>query len=117
MNCSRFLFRLSVLSLAVFTTACSPNRMIGNHVRSYTIEHALPVILKSNDVPVICHANEGMGPLVMSFTQFGVETDMMLAFGLAGASICTENSAIEKELWSDKVGLMPHKMRVLLNNS
>ena len=100
MNCSRFLFRLSVLSLAVFTTACSPNRMIGNHVRSYTIEHALPVILRSNDVPVICHANEGMGPLVMSFTQFGVETDMMLAFGLAGASICTENSAIEKELWS-----------------
>ncbi len=100
MNCSRLLFRATVLSMAILTTACSPNRMIGNQLRSYTIEHALPVILKSDDITVICHANEGMGPLVMSFTQFGVETDMMLAFGLAGASICTENDAIEKELWS-----------------
>ena len=49
---------------------------------------------------MICHANDGMAPLVMSFTQFGVETDLMLAFGLAGSSICLENTAVEKELWS-----------------
>ena len=100
MICSRLFFRLTIVSMALLSAACSPDRMIGNHLRTFTIEHALPVILKSDDITVICHANDGMAPLVMSFTQFGVETDLMLAFGLAGSSICLENTAVEKELWS-----------------
>ena len=100
MICSRLFFRLTIVSMALLSAACSPDRMIGNQLRNFTIEHALPVILKFDDITVICHANDGMAPLVMSFTQFGVETDLMLAFGLAGSSICLENTAVEKELWS-----------------
>ena len=58
------------------------------------------MILQVDDVPMICHANDGFTPIIKAFTRFKVETDMMLAFGYAGSSICTENQAVEKELWS-----------------
>jgi hypothetical protein len=91
-------------SLALAATlvlgACSKDQLIGNGLRTYTIEHALPVILKVDDVPMICHANDGFTPIIKAFTRFKVETDMMLAFGYAGSSICTESDAVEKELWS-----------------
>jgi len=74
--------------------------MVGNGLRTYTIDHALPIILKTDDVPMICHANDGFTPIIRAFTQFNVETDMMLAFAYAGSSICNESDAVEKELWS-----------------
>ncbi|MCB1657491.1 MAG: hypothetical protein H6997_10555 [Moraxellaceae bacterium] len=89
-----------VLASTLLLAACSKDQLVGNGLRAYTIEHALPVILKTDDVTMICHANDGFTPIVKAFTKFNVETDMMLAFGLAGSSICTENQAIEKELWS-----------------
>ena len=91
-------------SLALVATlvlgACSKDRLVGNGLRTYTIDHALPMILQVDDVPMICHANDGFTPIIKAFTRFKVETDMMLAFGYAGSSICTENQAVEKELWS-----------------
>lgn len=92
-------------SLALATTlvlgACSKDQLVGNGLRTYTIDHALPIILKTDDIPMICHANDGFAPLIKAFTRFKVETDMMLAFGYAGSSICTESDAVEKELWSN----------------
>jgi hypothetical protein len=91
-------------SLALVSTlvlgACSKDQLVGNGLRTYTIDHALPIILQVDDVPMICHANDGFTPIVKAFTRFNVETDMMLAFGYAGSSICTESEAVEKELWS-----------------
>lgn len=89
-----------IAAFALLSTACSKDQLVGNSLRSYTIDHALPIILKTDDIPMICHANDGFNPVIRAFTQFNVETDMMLAFAYAGSSICNENQAIEKELWS-----------------
>ena len=91
----------TLLGFSLLTlSGCSKDQMIGNHIRSYTLDHALPIILQTDDVPTICHANDGLAPLVMAYGRFNVETDLMLAFGYAGSSICTENEAMEKEIWS-----------------
>lgn len=93
--------RCSLIAASVLTlTACSKDQIIGNHIRQFTLDHALPVILKTDDVPMICNANDGLAPLVMAYGKFNVEIDLMMAFGYAGSSICTENQAVEKELWS-----------------
>lgn len=89
-----------ILATVLGLSACSKDQLVGNGLRTYTIDHALPVILKTDDIPMICHANDGFTPIIKAFTRFKVETDMMLAFGYAGSSICTETQAVEKELWS-----------------
>lgn len=95
------LFSASIIATCLLlTTACSKDQLIGNSLRNYTIDHALPVILKTDDVPMICHANDGFNPVIRAFSQFNVETDMMLAFAYAGSSICNESQAVEQELWS-----------------
>jgi len=99
-----FYKKLLACSLAIASSlmlsACSKDQLIGNGLRTYTIDHALPIILKTDDILMICHANDGFAPIVKAFTRFNVETDLMLAFGYAGSAICTENQAVEKELWS-----------------
>lgn len=69
----------------------------------------MPVILSSDDIPTVCHANETNTPLLMSFTKFGVDNSMLLALGYAGAATCTAMEAHEKEIWSaitEKQGLV-----------
>lgn len=93
-------FKITLLFATVTLTACSKDQLVGNSLRSYSLEYALPLILQTDDIQMICHANDGFSPLIKAFTRFNVETDMMLAFGYAGSSICTEKQASEKELWS-----------------
>lgn len=89
-----------IAASAIGLSACSKDQILGNHIRQFTLDHALPVILKTDDVPMICNANDGLAPLVMAYGRFNVEIDLMMGFGFAGSSICTENKAVEKELWS-----------------
>ena len=84
---TRFILKLSVLSAAVLSSACSVHQLIGNQVKHFSTENVMPVILSSDDVPTVCHANETNTPLLMSFTKFGVDNSMLLAFGYSGASI------------------------------
>ncbi|MCB1660248.1 MAG: hypothetical protein KDI39_18650 [Pseudomonadales bacterium] len=100
MTALRTVLKTSLVLTTFVLGACSKDQLVGNGLRTYTIEHALPVILQTDDITMICHANDGFTPIVKAFTKFNVETDMMLAFGAAGSSICTENQAVEKELWS-----------------
>jgi len=100
MTTLRTVLKTSLVLTTFILGACSKDQLVGNGLRTYTIEHALPVILQTDDITMICHANDGFTPIVKAFTKFNVETDMMLAFGTAGSSICTENQAVEKELWS-----------------
>lgn len=105
----RTTFRLTILSMAFLSAACSPNRMIGNQVNHYSVENVLPVVMKTDDIPMVCHANETNTPLLMSFGQFGVDVNMLLALGYSGAAACTAMEAHEKELWSaqaEKQGLI-----------
>jgi hypothetical protein len=97
---TRFILKLSVLSAAVLSSACSVHQLIGNQVKHFSTENVMPVILSSDDVPTVCHANETNTPLLMSFTKFGVDNSMLLAFGYSGAAICSDMEAHEKELWS-----------------
>ncbi len=105
----RTTYRLSILSMALLSAACSPNRMIGNQVNHYSVENVLPIVMKTDDIPMVCHANETNTPLLMSFSQFGVDVNMLLALGYSGAAACTSIEAHEKELWSmqaEKQGLI-----------
>jgi hypothetical protein len=105
----RTTYRLTILSMALLSAACSPNRMIGNQVNHYSVENVLPVVMKTDDIPMVCHANETNTPLLMSFSQFGVDVNMLLALGYSGAAACTAMEAHEKELWSmqaEKQGLI-----------
>jgi hypothetical protein len=63
-------------------SACSKDQLIGNGLRTYTIDHALPIILQTDDILMICHANDGFAPIVKAFTRFNVETDLMLGLWL-----------------------------------
>ncbi|MBK7300180.1 MAG: hypothetical protein IPI79_07210 [Moraxellaceae bacterium] len=87
---TRFILKLSVLSAAVLSSACSVHQLIGNQVKHFSTENVMPVILSSDDVPTVCHANETNTPLLMSFTKFGVDNSMLLAFGYSGASIAQD---------------------------
>ena len=105
----RFLFKLSVLSAALLSSACSVHKLIGNQVKHFSTENVIPVVLSSDDIPTVCHANETNTPLLMSFTKFGVDNNMLLAFGYSGAAACTDAEAHEKELSSaiaEKQGLV-----------
>ena len=73
----RTTYRLTILSMALLSAACSPNRMIGNQVNHYSVENVLPVVMKTDDIPMVCHANETNTPLLMSFSQFGVDVNML----------------------------------------
>ena len=105
----RTTYRLSILSMALLSAACSPNRLIGNQVNHFSLQNVFPVVMKTDDIPMVCHANETNTPLLMSFAPFGVDVNMLLAFGYSGASACTASEAHEKELWSiqaEKQGLI-----------
>lgn len=106
---TRFILKLSVLSAAALSSACSVHQLIGNQVKHFSTENVMPVILSSDDIPTVCHANETNTPLLMSFTKFGVDNSMLLAFGYSGAAVCSDMEAHEKELWSaiaEKQGLV-----------
>ena len=85
----RTTYRLSILSMALLSAACSPNRLIGNQVNHFSLQNVFPVVMKTDDIPMVCHANETNTPLLMSFAPFGVDVNMLLAFGYSGASACT----------------------------
>ncbi|PTQ89181.1 hypothetical protein [Agitococcus lubricus] len=96
----RHIYRLALISAAILTTACSPNRFIGNKVVHNTVENVLPEVMKSDDITMVCHSNESFSPLMMSFARAGVDTNMILAFSYSGSSACIERQAAEKEFWS-----------------
>ncbi|HRH92722.1 MAG TPA: hypothetical protein PLW01_12525, partial [Agitococcus sp.] len=64
-----------IAASAIGLSACSKDQILGNHIRQFTLDHALPVILKTDDVPMICNANDGLAPLVMAYGRFNVEID------------------------------------------
>lgn len=106
---TRFILKLSVISATVLSSACSVHQLIGNQVKHFSTENVMPVILSSDDIPTVCHANETNTPLLMSFTKFGVDNSMLLAMGYSGAATCIDMEAHEKELWSaiaEKQGLV-----------
>jgi hypothetical protein len=106
---AHFLLKLSLLSATLLSSACSVHKLIGNQVNHFSTQNVMPVVLSSDDIPTVCHANETNIPLLTSFTQFGVDNHMLLAFGYSGASTCTDIEAHEKELWSaiaEKQGLV-----------
>lgn len=106
---TRFILKLSVLSAALLSSACSIHKLVGNQVVHFSTENVVPVILSSDDIPTVCHANETNTPLLMSFTKFGVDNSMLLALGYSGAAACSDMEAHEKELWSaiaEKQGLV-----------
>lgn len=100
MSLSRISFQLSVISLAVLSAACSPNRIVGTQLNKFATEHVLPSAMTTDDISLICHANESTVPLLMGYEHYKVNSDLVLAFSYSGAAVCTENEAVEKELWS-----------------
>ncbi len=100
MSTSRNAFRLSVLSIALLTAACSPNQIVGTQLNKFATDHVLPAAMTTDDIALICHANESTVPLLMGYEHYKVNSDLVLAFSYSGAAICTENDAVEKELWS-----------------
>lgn len=89
-----------VMAIAVASTACSIHHLVGNQVKKFSTQNVIPVVLATDDIPTVCHANETNTPLLMSFTQFNVDTNMLLAMGYSGAATCIDIEAHEKELWS-----------------
>lgn len=97
---TRFIFRLSIFSATLLSSACSVHQLIGKQVNHFSTENVLPVIMASDDIPTVCHANETNIPLLMSFTKFGVDNHMLLAMGYSGAATCIDIEAHEKQVWS-----------------
>lgn len=104
MTIARFVSRFAVISAAVLSAACSPNHFIGNRVVQHATENVLPQVMTLDDIALVCHTNESFAPMLMSFGKFGVDANMLLAFSYSGSAICTENEAMEKELWSEQAG-------------
>lgn len=100
MSISRFASRVGVLSLALLTVACSPNRMIGTQLNHFATDHVIPSAMTLDDISLVCHANESTVPLFMGYEHYKVNSDLVLAFSYSGSAICTEQEAVEKELWS-----------------
>lgn len=95
------LFRIAALSaLTLISSGCSINRTIGTQVNTFSMEHVLPAAMQMDDINLICHSNESFLPLLVGFREFKVDTDLMMAVSYAGAAMCTEHEAVEKELWS-----------------
>jgi hypothetical protein len=105
MTIARFASRIALVTAAVLSAACSPNHFIGNRVVQHATENVMPQVMTLDDVTMICHTNESFAPMLMSFGKFGVDADLLLAFSYSGAAICTENDAVEKELWSEQASL------------
>ncbi|HNI62184.1 MAG TPA: hypothetical protein PLF28_01830 [Agitococcus sp.] len=97
------------LSISLFTAACSPHRLIGNQINHFSQENVLPVVMASDDITMVCHANETNTPLLMSFNKFGVDSSLLLALGYSGSATCIDIEAHEKQIWSalaEKQGLV-----------
>jgi len=106
---NRLRLKLAALSLSILTAACSPNRFIGNQLNHFSQENVLPVVMATDDIPMVCHANETNTPLLMSFTKFGVDSSLLLALGYSGSATCIDIEAHEKQIWSalaEKQGLV-----------
>lgn len=92
----------AVATVSLLGSGCSVNRAIGNQVNTFSIEHVLPAAMQSDDITMICHSNESFVPLLMGFGDFKVDTNLLMSVSYAGASMCTQNEAVEKELWSSQ---------------
>jgi len=90
----------ALVSLALTSGGCSINRAIGNQVNTFSLEHVLPAAMQLDDITMICHSNESFVPLLSGFGDFQVDTDLLMSVSYAGAAMCTQNEAQEKELWS-----------------
>lgn len=99
MKASSLLKLASTVAVATLLAACSPNRLMGTQLNNFSMEHVVPKAMTLDDPVLICHGNESFIPLLLGFTEFDVDTDIMLSISYTGAAMCTESEAAEKELW------------------
>ena len=96
-------FKVAVLAaVTLLGSGCSMNRAIGNNINKFSVDHVLPAALQLDDIRMICHSNESFVPLLVGFNDFEVDSDLLISVSYAGAAICTEHEAVEKELWSSQ---------------
>ncbi len=100
MNARRTLAATLIGAAALLTTACSPNKIVGTQLNKFSMEHVVPAAMMLDDTAMICHANESVVPLMSGYRDYGVDTDLLMAISYSGMAMCTENEAVEKELWS-----------------
>lgn len=89
-----------IIGISLVSTGCSIHHIVGNQVKKFSTENVIPAVMATDDIPTVCHANETNIPLLMSFSKFDVDTNMLLAMGYSGAASCIDIEAHEKELWS-----------------
>lgn len=95
------LFKAAALAGVVLAgSGCSVNHLIGSEINKFSQDHVVPAAMQLDDISLICHSNESFVPLLLGYNAFKVNSDLMLSVSYAGAAMCTEHEAVEKELWS-----------------